>query len=489
MAAPVAPPPAAPLLDRSCWTAAHYDRDALPVRVLQFGTGMLLRALVTAAIDVANQAGRRAGRVAIVQSTTSGLADTLAQQDGLYTVVERGLIDGRVHDDARLIGAVGPLLVADTQWDEIETIAGSATLRVVVSNVTEAGFVLPATDLERLRAGARPAHLPARLAQLLAVRARRLGDGAPMLVVIPTELVDDNGAHLRRMLAEAYAAIDPSGRLADWATRHVLVAASLVDRITTGAPAVSERERLEQRLGYRDAALTVTEPYALWAIEGEPASLRDALPIDEGDRIVFAHDIRPWRDRKLRLLNGLHTAMAPVALLAGIDTVADAVAHPVVGPFMHRLLFDELVALAPIAHADAVAFAHQVWDRFANPWLAHPWRTIAGHQVAKVRHRLAPAMDAAERHARPTPHLWVAVGAFVSWALQHASPDADLRRLAEHLRRAPSLDAGLAAVFSDATLWGGPLSISSARRATIGNVIDRLAAGVPLAQLLAADPS
>jgi len=178
-------------------------------------------------------------------------------------------------------------------------------------------------------------------------------------------------------------------RFREWLSTHVRFCSSLVDRITTGSPPPEARAALEASLGYSDDLLTVTEPYALWAIEGEPAALRTAFPIDVApEPVVFASDIGMYRERKLRLLNGAHTALAPLALLAGVPTVREAVEHPRLGPLLERVLFHELVPGTDVPAAAARSFAAGVVERFRNPWLRHEWRVIATNQTMKMRVRV-----------------------------------------------------------------------------------------------------
>jgi tagaturonate reductase len=143
-------------------------------------------------------------------------------------------------------------------------------------------------------------------------------------------------------------------------------------------------------LGYSDRLLTVTEPYAFWAIAGEPSALRAAFPVDADDSIVFARDIRFFQERKLRLLNATHTAVAPVALLASLATVREAVDHPRLGAFLRRMLFDEIIPATDLPAIDALRFADSVLERFRNPWLDHEWRAIATNQEEKMRIRVIP---------------------------------------------------------------------------------------------------
>lgn len=390
-------------LTGACWPDDSYRRAELPETILQFGTGMLLRALPAAFVDAANRAGARAGRIVVVQSTTSGVAATINAQDGLFTLLERGIEDGASVERARLVGSLSRALLADADWSALLDVAASPDLRVIVSNVTEAGF--------------RPDGFPVRLTALLHDRFARLGATAPPLAVIPTELVDDNGARLAAMVDAVAGRDEATVAFRAWLGEHVRFCSSLVDRITTGAPAADERPALERRLGYRDALLTVTEPYALWAVEGEPELLRRALPIDEANPgAVFARSIGLYRQRKIRLLNGAHTALAPLAILAGVATVRDAVEHPLLGALLDRILFDEIIPATDVPVAEATAFARSVIDRFRNPGLDHPWRTIATNQTAKLRLRVAPSIvEYASRQGRAPDGLALGLAAHLRY--------------------------------------------------------------------------
>jgi tagaturonate reductase len=194
----------------------------------------------------------------------------------------------------------------------------------------------------------------------------------------------------------------------DWLKARVRFCSSLVDRIVT-APPPDQHAALEATLGYRDTLLTVTEPYALWAIETDPAELRAVFPI-ESVSVVFAPDITFYRERKLRLLNAVHTATAPLALLAGVRTVREASAHPLLCAFQKRLLFDEIIPATDLPAADARAFANQVLERFANPWLEHEYRVIATNQEEKFRIRVVPLIV-----RRPTSCLALAAAGHLAF--------------------------------------------------------------------------
>jgi tagaturonate reductase len=165
-----------------------------------------------------------------------------------------------------------------------------------------------------------------------------------------------------------------------------------VDRITTGLPTPAVRAELEARLGYRDALLTVAEPHCLWAVATDPAALEQAFPIAASPSVVFAPDIGFYSERKLRLLNGAHTAVAPLAMLAGVATVRAATEHARLGSFVQRILFDEIVPSTDLPAEAATAFARTVVDRFRNPWIEHAWQVIATNQTAKLRLRVLPSV-------------------------------------------------------------------------------------------------
>jgi tagaturonate reductase len=473
-----------PSLSSAHWPSDAYRRRELPERVLQFGTGMLLRAICAASVDAANRAGRFNGRVLVVQSTPHGTAPALHAQDGLFTLVERGLCSGAPVERTRLVGAVSRALVAEAQWRAVREAVTQPELQVIVSNVTEAGFRLDDAVSWSADDGAAPPSFPAKLTDVLHARFARLPDGPPVYV-IPTELVPDNGARLAAMVDRVAAGAPDAQRFCDWLARRVRFCSSLVDRITTGAPAERERAALEARLGYADALLTVAEPYSFWAIEGDPDALRAAFAIDGSpENVVFAPDIGMYAERKLRLLNGAHTALAPLALLAGARTVREAAEDPRLGPFLRRVLFDELVPGTALPAPQAQEFAASVLERFRNPWLEHEWRVIATNQTAKMRLRVAPAIErfTAGRGGGEAPlglalacaahlrYLRAFSGATGWWrGATYPIVDADLALVARHWQAvlpdtatqpAPpaALERLVARALADPALWGTSLA-------------------------------
>ena len=383
--------------------------EALPERVLQFGTGALLRGLPDAFIDDANRAGFDAGRVVMVGSTGSGRTQVLGDQDGLYTLCIRGLREGERVDETRVIGSVSRAVAASDDWPAVLDLARSPDLALIVSNTTEVGITDDPEDRPDLDP---PRSFPGKLAAVLSARAESVGYRGAGVVVLPCELIEGNGDRLREIVlahAERWH-LDP--RFAEWLDRSVTFCNTLVDRIVPGTP--DDLPALYDRVGYTDDLLTVAEPYRLWAIEGD-ADLAARLPLTGLDGIVVTDDLTPYRERKVRILNGGHTATVPTALLCGLSTVGAAMDDEVVGPFIRRLIRDEIVPSLDIDLAMAAAFADDVIERFANPFVDHALRDITFQQTAKLGVRVAPSVRRyREKMEEAPPLLCVGVAAFLS---------------------------------------------------------------------------
>jgi tagaturonate reductase len=359
-----------------------------PEKVVQFGTGAFLRAFVDDFIDRANRAGTFAGRVVMVGSTESGRGDALGAQGGLYTLHTQGLEGGRPAESFTVVGSVSRALPATSRWAEVLACARDPYIELVVSNTTEVGIAHDPADTP---GPAAPRSFPGKLTAFLYERARAF-DYHPDrgLVVLPCELIERNGATLREIvlrLAEAWR-FEPA--FAEWIEQAVPFCDTLVDRIAPGVPQGVERAAIEARLGYRDDLLTSAETYRLWAVQA-PAAARRRLPFAASDgRFVLTDDIEPYRQRKVRILNGGHTASVPVAFLAGCETVLEMMEHPRLGPFVCDAILAEIV---PSLDAEgAEPFAREVIDRFRNPYLRHRLTDILLQSTSKWRLRLVPSI-------------------------------------------------------------------------------------------------
>ncbi|MFB3131715.1 MAG: tagaturonate reductase [Rhodothermales bacterium] len=381
-------------------SAAYQDRDdllvpsarvfELPEKVVQFGTGGFLRAFADYFIDQANRRGLFNGRVVMVQSTGSRRAETLAEQDGLYTLWVRGLEEDRPAEHFAIIAAVSRAISAQEAWHDVLACAHHPDLELVISNTTEVGIVL---DEEDTLDAHPPRSFPGKLTAFLYERARHF-DYAPDkgLIILPCELVEDNGVTLQRIvraLAERWLL---GARFIDWIESANLFCNTLVDRIVPGTPGQEEVAACWTTLGYEDRLLTTAEVYRLWAIEGD-ADLRRRLAFPEADPgVLVTGDITPYRERKIRLLNGGHTLTVPMGYLLGNGTVLDNMQHRLTGPFIAALLRQEIGPSLDVDPATVPPYIDEVLARWRNPFLKHHLIDITLQSTMKMRHRVIPSI-------------------------------------------------------------------------------------------------
>lgn len=366
-----------------------HPAPVFPERILQFGTGVLLRGLPDYLVHKANAEGRFNGSIVIVKSTDSR-TDEFSEQDNLYTVAVRGVQQGQDVSETTIVSSVSRVLAAQTQWDEVLRIARNPVLQIIMSNTTEVGLNYVEEGIFQRP----PRSFPAKLTAFLYERFRSVGGSrAKGLVVIPTELVTDNGLKLREAV-EKLAQFNELGKLfTKWLKFHVRFCNSLVDRIVT-RPTNEAKRALETERGYEDELLTVTEPYHLWAIEGDDR-VRKALSFADAStpQIIIDEDINFYKERKLRVLNGTHSLTMPLGYLLGLETVADEMRHPAMSRFVESMMLDEIVPTVPdyglpgMDRAAIEQFAHDVLDRFRNPHLDHLLLNISLQETAKMQAR------------------------------------------------------------------------------------------------------
>ncbi|HEX8432057.1 MAG TPA: tagaturonate reductase [Longimicrobium sp.] len=458
-----------PRLDRALVTDAGFAAGsevvapaaellALPERAVQFGTGAFLRGFVDYFLDRANREGHFGGRVVMVGSTGSGRDSVLNDQDGLYTLAIQGMTDGEPRQEHRVIGSVSRALSAVGEWDEVLACARNPELELVFSNTTEVGIALDESDEAE---AAPPRSFPGKLTRFLYERGRAF-DYAPErgVVVIPCELIEDNGARLREIVLALAARWELGDDFARWITSSVPFCDTLVDRIVPGAPGGEAGERLRASLGYRDELLTACEPYRLFAIRGDD-TLRARIRFADADpAIVVTDDVGPYRERKVRLLNGTHSIMVPAAILAGCEIVSEAVEDEVVGRFIRRVMTDEIV---PSLDAPGAAeFARETLDRFANPYIRHALADITLQQTMKLRVRVVPSIVSFTARTGHAPKL-LALG-FAGYLLfMHPDTTAERKtddageRVTAHWAGADDAEAARR-ILADTTLWGMDLT-------------------------------
>ncbi len=368
------------------------NAHAYPEKVLQFGTGVLLRGLVDNILNEANSRGKFAGRVLVVKSTEGGDHAAFEEQDHLYSIWTRGLQQGQQIDRIRISNVISRVIKAQSNWAAVLEAAGSPALEIIVSNTTESGIAYDASDRE---GPAAPASYPGKLLAFLHARFRAFqGDPKAGMVIIATELIPGNAQELKRICVQLAEDWKLSASFLDWFHRHNHFCNSLVDNIVTGKLSETEAREFEQRCGYRDELLVVNEPYRLWAIETGDEGVRQKLSFCyEGSGAIAVPDIDVHRDLKLFLLNATHSLCCGLAIAAGFRLVREAMADAAFRQFAEKLMREEIAPVilnAQISEAMAAQFAGFVLDRFSNPFLDHAWSSIASHYEEKMKMRVAP---------------------------------------------------------------------------------------------------
>jgi len=385
----------------------------MPERVLQFGEGNFLRSFADWMINAMNGRGLFGGRAVVVQPIEQGLVNVLNKQDGLYTLILRGLQGGKIVERREIITAISRGINPYQDWSAFLAAAAQPDLRFVVSNTTEAGI---AYVEEPRPVGTCPASFPAKVAALLAERfARCSGDPAKGLVFLPCELIDKNGEQLRSCVLRHAEAWGLSSGFVRWVSEHNRFLNTLVDRIVPGFPH-EEIPALTAELGYEDRLLTTGEIFHVWVIEGGGA-IAEELPLTQaGLNVIWTTDLQPFRTRKVRILNGAHTMMALAAYLGGLDTVRQCVEDPVFGRYVRRGVFDEILPLLPLPVEETRAFAEDVMERLANPFIKHKLISIALNSVSKYRVRVLPSLlEYRNAYGRVPPALTFSLAALLAF--------------------------------------------------------------------------
>ena len=340
--------------------------------ILQFGTGRFLRCFVGMFAQDLNDGDAPIGKIVAVQSTGSERAAQINARGGVYRAAVRGLLDGRAVDRVVNIESISRAVPANEKWGELLELAQNASLRYVVSNTTEAGLALAKEDA----AGNKPpVSYPAKLLALLVTRYETNGEG---VAVLPCELVEQNGDRLLELVLEQANQWRLPGDMIDWLQDACTWRNTLVDRIVAAPPEGDQAAK-------DDPLFAVAEPFALWVIEGPPVPALAAHP-----SIQFVDRLEPYHLRKVRILNGAHTALVAKALPLGIETVRQAVEDERIRPWLERLLFEEIVPTIADRTDGTEEFARSVLERFANPFLEHRLADIALHHDKKLETRLRP---------------------------------------------------------------------------------------------------
>ena len=384
-----------------------------PIRVLQFGEGNFLRAFVDYMIDIANEQGKFDGDIVLVKPIEFGDLTRFHNQECQYTVQLRGRVDGEPKKINRIVTSVADAVDAYGEYEKYADYAKLDTLRFIVSNTTEAGIVYDESDSIELNP---PKSYPGKLAKFLYERYKHFNGALDKgLIMLPVELIDDNGLHLRECVLKQADNWNLEDGFKKWLDEACIFTSTLVDRIVTGYPR-DEAEQLCEEFGYKDELIVTGEPFALWVIES-PRDLSDELPLPAaGLPVIYTPDHHPYKQRKVRILNGAHTSFVLASYLCGNDIVLQSMNDELILNFIKGTLFDEVIPTLTLPKDDLISFANDVLARFNNPYVKHAHLSIALNSVSKWRARCMPSfLDYVKNEGKLPAHLTFSIAALMSF--------------------------------------------------------------------------
>jgi fructuronate reductase len=408
-----------------------YDRAATRFGIVHIGPGAFHRAHQAYYADTLLHADKRWAICALSLKSTT-LRDSLGPQNGLYTLIELGAAPR-----ARVIGAIREQLVGPTDAERAFARMTSRDTHIVSMTVTEKGYCLDAQnrlDLSNPDVAhdlANP-HAPrSTVGWIVEGLKRRRAAGVAPFTVLSCDNLQDNGAVLKRALADFARGADPE--LARWIEAEVVCPRTMVDSIT---PATDDalRKRAVGMTGVLDEWPIQREPFTQWVIEDVPA-MRDADWPSVG--VTLARDVGIFDRAKLRLVNGPHSTLTYLGLLRGHESVADAMRDEQLAQFVELLMTEDLApSLGAVPGFDIAHYISAILQRFRNPGIRHLLSQIAWDGSKKLPVRITTTLLEALRAGRPVHRLVMPIAAWMRFIARQAKAgvpivDPDAVRLAE----------------------------------------------------------
>lgn len=367
-----------------------FQVNRYPTKIMQFGEGNFLRAFIDWQVNQLNKETDLEAGIAVIRPIDYDSLPLLNEQDGLYTTIIRGINEqDESVEKVDLIACVNEEIPIYKEFDKYMALAESEQMQVIFSNTTEAGIEFVESDkLEDAPAKA----FPAKLTQWLYHRFCFFnGDAERGMVIIPCELIDYNGEKLKEIVLQYCQLWQLDTKFVAWINEANHFCSTLVDRIVTGFPR-TEHDELQQKLGYQDNFMVTSEYFHLFVIQG-PEKVKDVLRLHKtGLNILVVDDIYPYKQRKVAILNGAHTAMVPLAFMAGIDSVGDAMADALFNNYVDCLIHEEIIPTLDLPKAELESFAGEVIKRFKNPYIKHMLLSIALNSMTKFHTRIIPQL-------------------------------------------------------------------------------------------------
>ena len=355
--------------------------------VVQFGEGNFLRAFVEWMIQKSNDSLNLDTGVYIIQPRDNDKVYRLAKQDFNYHVNIKGYKDGKPVDEITEIDCVIGGLNTHKEYDKFLKLAHDTRVKVIVSNTTEAGIIYDENDDDYTLS---PITYPGKLTSFLKERFESLGDtNESELLVLPCELIEKNGEVLKNTILQYVKLWNLGEDFVNWLDKRVLFINTLVDRIVPGFP--DDKDEIIRRIGKEDDFFVEAEPFHLWVVEDN--RIENILKLKEaGLNVIYTDDLTPYRDMKVRILNGAHTIMVPVSILLGIETVSEVLQNQTTNKYINEVIYDEIVPVVDLDKDVVKDYADDVIERFKNPYIRHELMDISLNSISKFRVRVLPTL-------------------------------------------------------------------------------------------------
>lgn len=351
-------------------------------RIIQFGEGGFLRSFVDVFIHKMNEQGLYDGKAVVVQPIAKGLIPIINEQNGVYHQFLRGIENGEVVNDCIKVESISRGVNPYEDYEEYLKLAHNPDMHIIISNTTEAGIEYLGT--EKIT-DAPPKSFPAKLTVLLYERFKA---GLKGFIILSCELIDNNGKELEACVLKYADLWELPEEFKQWIKNENHFCNTLVDRICTGYPK-DEVEELTARLGEEDKLMNTAEIFHLWVIEGD---FEEEFPLQRaGINVIWTKDVKPYKKRKVRILNGGHTSMVLAARLYGLSTVGECLKDETVNAFLQKTMFEEIIPTLGNKVED-IQFGKDVLERFANPFVKHQLLSIALNSVSKFKARVLPTI-------------------------------------------------------------------------------------------------
>lgn len=356
------------------------------VKILQYGEGNFLRTFVDAYFDTLNKEGNGNYSVNIVKPITFGNLDKFVKQNNKYNIVLRGMKDGKAVEDVYAIDVLDSVISPFETYEKYVSLAKDEELKIIVSNTTEAGIRFDANDPFD---GFENITYPAKLTKFLYERFKAGLDGVYLL---PVELIDDNADELLSCVNKYIELWNLPTKFKKWNDERCYYCNTLVDRIVSGFPRDEQtREHLYSLIGKEDELTSIGEPFGLWVVENKGEIAKYVLSGKHNVEVILTDDIKYYKKRKVRVLNGSHTNIVPVGLWLGKTTVYDCMTDAHLNKFLSDTLTNEIIPFVSDDVAATTRFAEDVKERFFNPYLNHQLTSIALNSISKWKARDLPS--------------------------------------------------------------------------------------------------